>query len=176
MLAIPIAIASISGYLGELVLLMLVNPSHFLGKFGKGEGGAEEEVKLLSGRSLTLVGFSAAALTFLLAQLSSHPELDEAVFLVGVAFVFFLTGFNLDTVAATRRFFFEAQTRSLSYGLIVLTLALALGYGRLSALFASIVFLLPVVPIGWHLVELGHDLIYYRSLARQGLPPADKGH
>ena|SRR5438876_12270869 len=167
----PIAFLTIAlGFFVELGLLGLANPAHFAGKFGQGEAGAEDEVKLLASRCLSLLGFTGTSIAFLLGQLPDHPALDGPILILGLAFVFFLAGFKLDSVGATRRFYFEAQEHSLAYGLIALAVALAIAYGTFSTAFASFVFVIPTVPIGWHLVDLVRDLKFYRVIRNVGVP------
>ncbi len=169
MIAVQVSIAIIAFLMLELAVLYLVNRKHFSGKFGRGEAGAEDEVKLIAGRGLTLVGFTGATLAFLLGQVPNHSELGEPIFLIGLALILFLTTFKLDILGATWRAIFEAQSRCFGYGLVALTAGLALAYGSLSSSFSSIALILPAVAVGWQIVEFLSDArIYYRL--RKGHP------
>ncbi len=150
----------------ELIVLYGANPSHFIGKFGKEERKKPlKEARLVAGRSLSLIGLSAAALAFLLNLLPSQPGLGEPLFLVVVALIFFLVSFKFEVGGAYRRAYYQTQSYALDFGLIAWALALALVYYALSPSLSLLPFALPAAVIAGHFWDLASTVRHYRRIA-----------
>src|SRR2546428_1894488 len=159
---ILVMVIVLGGPCAELVALYFLNKAYFVGTPGIGEGGAADEAERVAERSLTFFGFSGTAMAFLLSQLPAHSALGFPVVLLGLSLLLFLVSHRLGVVAATRRGFFEAQTRTQNYGMIAFAFALAFGFRALSPGALWVLVLVPIAALALDFLEFAYDAKDYR--------------
>lgn len=145
----------------EFIILAFINNKFLYHKLDIIEGQKREESKGLANRIPPLLAATTASLAFLLSLLANKPELQGPILLVIEALAFLLISYQTERLACTKHIYYELQDRTVFYGLLSLTVGLALVYGSFVPDFFIIALIMPLSISLFHVREFFIDMYEY---------------